>query len=477
MLEKSLAHPQALLREKAIETALRQADTRIIPALQRATHDENSRVRAAAGQGFLTLAATRNPAMDAALAEIISSSPDHELRILLLPVAAAAHCDSLLQAVIKCLVDDSASMRELALSSLQTHAPHWMVSVAATQAEPGIKAALHSTSAAVAESATKVSETLQRTKVRRTMLVSGVATMLTLNTALRGDSALLREAAAWALQQSGDVRAVPALVDALQDADESVRGLAAVGLTQFGWSAATEAEHAAHVVALGRWEAAAKLGSAAVDALILAARKSRPSTQAQAIQCLAATKSIRALQPLQELLSTSNRAVRQAAAHALQSLEWVPSNPAQAVAHAIELEQWQTAATWGHASVAPLVAALRTTHGEPARLAAITEALCSIRDVAAARALTVSSRDGEVAAAALQALSKLVEHQAKLMTTDDLTQITALQNIVQFQFTVEPSDPRPVRSGLAFINTDHLRARAAAELARRSSAPAEAAPP
>jgi hypothetical protein len=42
-----------------------------------------------------------------------------------------------------------------------------------------------------------------------------------------------------------------------------------------------------------------------------------------------------------------------------------------------------------------------------------------------------------------------------------------LQNVVQFQFTLDPQQ-RPTRSGMEFINIDNLRAWAEAERARRS---------
>jgi len=322
-----------------------------------------------------------------------------------------------------------------------------------------------------------LNDALRRAQVRRTMLESGVASILTLTNALRANSAMIREAATGALQQTGDVRSASILVDVLHDPEESVRRAAAVELAKFKWQPGTEAEQAAQVVALGRWEAAVKLGSSAVDALIHCAQRSCPATQVRAIQCLAEIKNVRALQPLQELLSAPDRFVRQAAARALKSLEWVPTDNAQAVGHAIELEDWTMAAALGRESVPPLAAALKEAHGNPARRAAIIGALCSIREGASARALTALCRDGEVAAAAVRALSNLLEHQPENISVDALAEIAALQNVVQFQFTIDPQHQRPTRSGLEFIDIDGLRARAKAELGRRSPAPAGAAAP
>jgi len=236
------------------------------------------------------------------------------------------------------------------------------------------------------------------------------------------------------------------------------------------WSATTEGEHAAHLVALGRWEAAVQFGAPALDPLILAARKSTPATQVRAIQCLAEMKNAAALPPLQELLQAPDRTVRQAAARALRSLEWVPANDAQAVVHALELENWSDAVALGRESVAPLMAALKEAHGNPDRRGAIIAALRSMRDDASAGTLTAFCRDGEVAAAAVQALEGLLEHRAERIAADALTAIAALQNVVQFQFTLDPHYQKPVRSGLEFINTERLRSRAEKELARRSPA-------
>jgi len=474
MLEVSLAHPNALIREKAIETASRLSDAKAVSALQRAVRDQDARVSTAAMQALNMLVAKRNPETDAALAGLIASGENHELRASLIPVAASSGCEALLQAVIRCLVDESPAIRSAANSALQTHAPSWMLSAIAAQVAPIIEATRTSPSIEAREAAVTLSDALRRAQVRRAMLESGVASILTLTTALRANSAIMREAAAWMLQKTGDARAVPALVDALRDPVESVRRKVAAGLATFSWRAATESEHAAQLVALGRWQAAVKLGVSAVDALILAARSSRPATQERAIQCLAETRSVRALQPLQDLLQAPERSVRQAAARALKSLEWVPNDNALAVVQAIELENWPEAAAHGQAAVAPLVAALKGAHGEPKRRAIIVAALCSIRDGAAARTLAALCHDGEVAGAAVQALSNLLEHQAAQIATDALTEITALQNVVQFQFTFDPQYQRPVRSGMEFIKTESLRADAAAELSRRSTAPAPA---
>ena len=82
-----------------------------------------------------------------------------------------------------------------------------------------------------------------------------------------------------------------------------------------------------------------------------AATKARPETQVAAIGCLAELKSVRALRPLEILMQqSSHAAVRRAAAAGLKTLEWVPVTIPQAVAQAVELEDWPGAASLGAAA-------------------------------------------------------------------------------------------------------------------------------
>ena len=471
MLEKSLAHPNALIREKAIETAGRYGDARTLPALQAAVRDENARRRAAAAQAFVNAIARKNPEIDAAVARLISTAGDDELRRFLISNSATTGSPPLLRAIIECLVDVSPAVRYAADAVLKEQGGAWMFTSAASEAVVTIEAAGQSSNVEVSAVARAWSETLRRAQVRRTMLDTGVAAILTLNAALRGGSPVLRAAAAWALSQSTDGRAMPALVDALQDPEEPVRRAAALSLAQLQWGAATEEEHAAQLVALGRWSEAVQVGPSAVDALLRAATSSTPITQAQAIAALAETKSVRALLPLQELLKSPHAVVRRAAAVGLKELEWVPATDAQAVAHAIELEDWPGASALGTPAVAPLVKALKNSLGQLERTTRITEALALITETGAAKSLTAFCRDGEVASAAVRSLEALLKNSAAEISDDVLRDIIALNNVVQFQFTIDPQYQRPSRTGMEFVNVEPLRASATAELARRASAP------
>src|SRR5689334_11285039 len=131
MLEKSLAHPNALIREKAIETAGRFDDARVLVALQSAVRDENPRIRSAAAQALVHAASRCNPVIDSALAQIITSASDDELRSFLISNALASGSEVLLRAVIACLVDPSARVRTAAETALRENGGAWTVTQAA----------------------------------------------------------------------------------------------------------------------------------------------------------------------------------------------------------------------------------------------------------------------------------------------------------------------------------------------------------
>lgn len=480
MLEKSLAHPNLLIREKALEMAGRWPDPRVLPALAIAVRDENPRLRATAAQALAQVAARRDRETDAALAVLIATGGDEELRVFLISNSGDGEGGARLRVVIECLVDVSPAIRTAAETALQKEAAAWTLSAAAGEALPVIEAARQSPDAAVRAAAGTWSEPLRRAQVRRTMLETGVAAILTLTAALRTGPAVLRVAAATALQKCGDTRALPALADALRDSSEDVRRAAAVALASAVWQAATEEEFAALLVALGRWPAATERGLAAVDALLLAATEARPETQVAAIGCLAELKSVRALRPLEVLLKQSpHAAVRRAAAAGLKLLEWVPVTGAQAVAQAVELEDWPGAASLGAVAVGPLLLALKAAHDRPGCGAQIAGALATLTDAGAVEALLVACRDGEVAAAAVGGLAGLIEHSAPEIPDLALRAMAELKNVMQFQFTMDPKYRQPARTGMEFVNVDGLHKQALAEITRRleTVSPQAVAPP
>lgn len=471
MLEKSLAHPNVLIRQKAIETAGRYGDVRSLAALHSAVRDEDARIRTAAAQAFVDAVARRHPDIDTALAGWITSGSGEELRRFLISISGASTSEALQQAIIESLVDPSPKIRAAAETALSERGEAWTFTPAANAAMAAFDRAARSNHPEASAAARAWSEKLRRSQVRRTMLETGVAGILTLTTALRAASPVMRAGAAWALSQSHDGRAIPALVDALLDPDESVRRAAATSLALIRWGASTDEERARQLVALGRWTEAVAAGSCAVDALVFTAAHARAATAVRAIEALAELASVRSLPPLQDLLKSPEPAVRRAAALALKSMEWVPATDSQAITHAIELEDWPAAAAVGAEAVSPLVAILKQSLGQPERAAAITGALATINDPAGAVTLIACCRDGEVAAAAARALEQLLDHAAADLLEPVLAEIGTLTNVVQFQFTLDPQYQQLVRSGLELVSVDRLQQLAAAEAARRTASP------
>ena len=475
---------------------LRVHGARAVGALLAALHDSESRVRVAAVRALArsaegedigalntliqlpdralrevvaeTLTTRRDAAAQAVLARWVVSEPDEALRLSLLAFAAATGGDGLLRGVIESLVAPSAAVRRTAESLLEQHAPDWQISAAATQAHPTLNAARSHAHAEVVHAAKSWCEALERKQLRRTMLDTGVAVVMALTGALRSASPAMRLAAAGALQQNGDVRAVPALIEALRDSEESVRRAAAVTLGTLQWEATNEEDYAAALVALGRWTAAMELRATAVDALLLAATHATPATQVAALECLAELKNVRTMPPLVNLLKSPHALVRRAAAHALQALEWVPLNETQAIEHAVELEDWPAAISHGAAALVPIMAALKGSHHDPARGAAILCALVTLDDALAADRLAGFCRDGEVAGSSVAALEALVENHAADISETALWAVLELKNVVQFEFAIDPASGRAMRRGMELVNVAPLQSRATAELARRA---------
>jgi HEAT repeat protein len=472
MIEKSLAHPNVLIRQKAIELAGRFNDARAVAALQTLVRDEHPVIRSSAAQALVHAARQRNFETESALAQLITSAADDELRVFLISNVSAGGGDILLRAVIAALVDPAANIRHAAEVALKKQGGSWLITEAAAEMLPTIEGARSAFNAEVSAAATRWATQLQRAQLRRTMLNSGLATALTLTRALQSANPLMREAAAEALWQSNDPRALPALRDTLRDAEESVRRTAALALGTVGWQPTTLDELISWEVVIGRWDSAVAHGEAALDALLFAAQHSSPGSQAKAIECVAELRSLRAMLQLVPMLRSEHAVVRRATAKALKSLEWMPVNAGQAIALAIELEDWPEVSSFGADAIPALTQALKASHNQPERHAMIHSSLLAITDPCAADELVPLCRDGEVAATAVAALINAFGRNPSDVSDEALSGILGLKNVAHFKFEIDPVDGTPVRSGIELIDLTVLRRYAEAELARREKSPA-----
>jgi HEAT repeat protein len=466
MLEKSLSHPNTLIRAKAIETAGRVPDARAIAALQGFLHDENPQVRTAAAEALAQACARATAETESALAQIITSGGNDELRLLLLPQAARSSGEMLLRAVISCLVEPVQAIRAAAEAALE-QSPDWTLSNAASEMLPLIDAAKNFPNIGVSSAAKRWSEQLHRAQLRRTMLESGVAAVMALGEALRSSNCTMRLAAAQALRGISDSRAMPVLVEALRDSDPEVRRASALSLGHLRWQPPTPEDLAAFHVALGRWPAAIEMGAAAVDALIHVAANGDEPGQLAAIDGLAKLASLRAIPTLVNLLKSERPSVRRAAALTLKALEWLPLNTEQAIAHNVELEDWSAVVSFGAEALPSVMRALKATQSSPDRTAPILSALVRLRDPYAGAALVSYTRDGEVADAAVAALDSLLENSGNQMPEDVLMTSASLTNVIQFHYVNDPASGRPLRKGIRLVDTTSVNTRAQKEMARR----------
>ncbi len=138
--------------------------------------------------------------------------------------------------------------------------------------------------------------------------------------ALHDRDATVREAAAEALREIGDRRAMEPLVAALKDDSGGVRWRAANALESLGWSPANDTQKAWQLVALGKLEKAAALGTAAIDPLIACLRTSVYYKRMQAVEALSWISDARVLKPLIEALRDEDSNVRAKTVEALASL-------------------------------------------------------------------------------------------------------------------------------------------------------------
>lgn len=138
--------------------------------------------------------------------------------------------------------------------------------------------------------------------------------------ALHDRDATVREAAAEALREIGDKRAMEPLVAALKDDSGGVRWRAANALEALGWSPANDNQKAWQLVALGKLEKAAALGTSAIDPLIACLKTSVYYKRMQAVEALSWISDARVLKPISDALRDEDNNVRAKAVEALASL-------------------------------------------------------------------------------------------------------------------------------------------------------------
>jgi len=196
--------------------------------------------------------------------------------------------------------------------------------------------------------------------------------------ALKDMNVDVRVHAAEALGWIGDTRAVKPLCAVLQDKDTSARRTAAQSLGMIGDARAVEPLIAAlkdkdsnllwaelegkqTSVRLLAAKALSRIGTPAVEALIVALKDKDSDVRVLATKTLGEIGDAQAVQPLLSALMDED-AASQTIANALDKLGWKPDQTAEGAAYWIARGEWDRCVQIGSPAVEPLIASLKSNN-------------------------------------------------------------------------------------------------------------------
>ena len=224
----------------------------------------------------------------------------------------------------------------------------------------------------------------------------------------------VNQAAAKALGQIGDARAIEPLIVALNNRNRLVIQAVATALVWFGApavkplvSAIKTARQHDPIFQIAPQILAQIRDRRAVEPLINALKDSYLVVQQASAQALGQIGDPRAVKPLVTTLHDQNRDVRRASASALQTLGWRPDQDSVGATYWIIKDQWQKCIQIGVPAIEPLATALRNGFSHEREAAAST--LGQIRNARAVDPLIAALKDEsmEVRRAATEALEQI----------------------------------------------------------------------
>ena len=188
--------------------------------------------------------------------------------------------------------------------------------------------------------------------------------------ALGDESSGVRLAAAKSLGEIKDPRAVEPLSAALKDENKYVRRAAAHALDRLGWKPEQDEIAGWYWMAKCDWDKCVALGALTVEPLIAALKDTDEEVRRAAAEALGKIKDRRAVEPLSAAFKDTDKDVRQAAAVSLDRLGWKPEQDEIAGWYWMAKGDWDKCVALGSFAVEPLIAALKDTDEEVRRAAA-----------------------------------------------------------------------------------------------------------
>jgi len=412
-----------------------------VPALIRALQDEEKEVQDAAAAA---LSAIRHPASIEPLAKFLQGRPDSaaaeavgafgaQAGKALLPLLEqedknvrrwAVHAlglagdESAVGPLIRCLKDRRADVRKEAADALGR--------IGTPEAVQALLGALDSRDA----------ET-RRATARALARVPGEQSLSALAALAEDSDETVQLAAVRALGTIGGMQAAVRLRPALESAKKAVREAARTALESMGLQPGTAEDRASLAVLSGDFEAAAREGAAATEALVRALASRDDGTRLRAVQALYRLRDGRAAHSLVQALGDHDPSVRQAAVEALSALGSPAIDP---LIDALVASQKLAAIVLGRISA-------------PAAARPLAEAIARNREVPPDNPVPL-----EIAQASAEALEKMLLTSPGAVVAQDLSFIAAIPDVR----VASMSGP-----GNVALDCSALRTRAEQELARR----------
>jgi HEAT repeat protein len=208
-------------------------------------------------------------------------------------------------------------------------------------------------------------------------------------TVLRDENSGVRRIVAEALGELGDIRAVEPLIAVLRDENDGVRKAAADALDRLHWKPEKSAAGATYWIARQNWdqcvalgtlaiepltvalenadvreaatEALVQIGTSGVELLITVLENDNSDVRRTAADALGQLGDARAVGPLIATLWDKDSQVRSTTAAALDKLKWKPQTVEQEVGYWIAKEEWYKCADIGEPAIEPLLGLISLT--------------------------------------------------------------------------------------------------------------------